>query len=137
MGSTDRSSTFEQLDFLYTPSRDVAADLAYFTDVLGGKALFAIEGMGTRVAAIELTDGPPLILLADHVEGDRAILVYRVPDLTAALDELEERGWEREHTFEIPHGPICSFRSPGGHRMALYQFTRPEVADNFVGRRDF
>lgn len=137
MGSTDRSSTFEQLDFLYTPSRDVAADLAYFTDVLGGRALFAIEGMGTRVAAIELTDGPPLILLADHVEGDRAILVYRVPDLTAALDELEERGWEREHTFEIPHGPICSFRSPGGHRIALYQLTRPEVADNFVGRRDF
>ena len=137
MGSTDRSSTFEQLDFLYTPSRDVAADLAYFTDVLGGRALFAIEGMGTRVAAIELTDGPPLILLADHVEGDRAILVYRVPDLTAALDELEERGWEREHTFEIPHGPICSFRSPGGHRIALYQLTRPEVARNFVGRRDF
>jgi hypothetical protein len=137
MGSTDRSSTFEQLDFLYTPSRDVAADLAYFTDVLGGRVLFAIEGMGTRVAAIELTDGPPLILLADHVEGDRAILVYRVPDLTAALDELEERGWEREHTFEIPHGPICSFRSPGGHRIALYQLTRPEVADNFVGRRDF
>ena len=137
MGSTDRSSTFEQLDFLYTPSRDVAADLAYFTDVLGGRALFAIEGMGTRVAAIELTDGPPLILLADHVEGDRAILVYRVPDLIAALDELEERGWEREHTFEIPHGPICSFRSPGGHRIALYQLTRPEVADNFVGRRDF
>ena len=137
MGSTERSSTFEQLDFLYTPSRDVAADLAYFTDVLGGRALFAIEDMGTRVAAIELTDGPPLILLADHVEGDRAILVYRVPDLTAALDELEERGWEREHTFEIPHGPICSFRSPGGHRIALYQLTRPEVARNFVGRRDF
>jgi hypothetical protein len=137
MGSTDRSSTFEQLDFLYTPSRDVAADLAYFTGVLGGRALFAIEDMGTRVAAIELTDGPPLILLADHVEGDRAILVYRVPDLTAALDELEERGWEREHTFEIPHGPICSFRSPGGHRIALYQLTRPEVADHFVGRRDF
>jgi hypothetical protein len=137
MGSTNRSSTFEQLDFLYMPSRDVAADLAYFTDVLGGRALFAIEGMGTRVAAIELTDGPPLILLADHVEGDRAILVYRVPDLTVALDELEERGWEREHTFEIPHGPICSFRSPGGHRIAVYQLTRPEVADNFVGRRDF
>jgi predicted enzyme related to lactoylglutathione lyase len=137
MGSADRSSAFEQLDFLYTPSRDVAADLAYFTDVLGGRVVFAIEGMGTRVAAVELTEGPPLILLADHVEGDRAILVYRVPDLTAALAELETRGWVREHTFEIPHGPICSFRSPGGHRIALYQLTRPEVADHFAGRRDF
>jgi hypothetical protein len=137
MGSTDRSSAFEQLDFLYTPSRDVAADLAYFADVLGGRVVFAIEGMGTRVAAVELTEGPPLILLADHVEGDRAILVYRVPDLTAALAELETRGWAREHTFEIPHGPICSFRSPGGHRIALYQLTRPEVADHLAGRRDF
>jgi hypothetical protein len=137
MGSTDRSSAFEQLDFLYTPSRDVAADLAYFVDVLGGRVVFAIEGMGARVAAVELAEGPPLILLADHVEGDRAILVYRVPDLTSALAELETRGWPREHTFEIPHGPICSFRSPGGHRIALYQLTRPEVADHFAGRRDF
>jgi len=131
------SLPFDQLDFLYTPSRDVATDLEYFTTVLGGRAVFAIEGMGTRVAAVELTEGPPLILLADHVEGDRAILVYRVPDLTAALAELETRGWEREHTFEIPHGPICSFRSPGGHRIALYQLTRPEVVDHFTGRRDF
>jgi hypothetical protein len=128
---------FERLDFLYVPSRDVAADLDHFTAVLGGRVVFAIEGMGTRVAAVELTEGPPLILLADHVEGDRAILVYRVPDLTSALAELETRGWEREHTFEIPHGPICSFRTPGGHRIALYQLTRPDVAEHFAGRRDF
>ncbi len=113
------------------------ADAAYFTDVLGARLLFAIEGMGTRVAGLELSRGAPLLLLADHVEGDRAILVYRVPDLDAALDELEERGWEREGTFEIPHGPICSFRTPGGHRIALYQLTRPEAANHFDGRIDF
>ena len=128
---------FQQLDFLYTPSGDVAADLAYFTEVLGGRAVFAIDSMGTRVAAIELIEGPPLLLLADHVEGERPILVYRVGDLGAALDLLESRGWKREHTFEIPHGPCCSFRSPGGHRIALYQLTRPEVAQHFEGRRDF
>jgi hypothetical protein len=128
---------FEQLDFLYTPSRDVAEDMAYFTEVLGARVLFAIEGMGTRVAALELTEGPPLVLLTDHVEGDRAILVYRVPDLEAALGSMEARGWQREHTFEIPQGPVCSFRTPGGHRFALYQLTRPEVAAHFAGRRDF
>jgi hypothetical protein len=128
---------FEQLDFLYVPSRDVAADLQYFTDVLGGRVVFAIESSGVRVAAVELSVGPPLVLLTDHVEGERPIYVYRVADLGAALQGLESRGWAREHTFEIPHGPISSFRTPGGHRIAVYQLTRPDVAAHFTGRRDF
>jgi hypothetical protein len=133
----DTVPPFDQLDFLYTSSRDVAADLAYFTEVLGGRTVFAIDEMGTRVAAIELTEGPPLLLLADHVEGERPVLVYRVADLAAALGAMERRGWERERAFEIPHGPCCSFRTPGGHRIALYQLTRPDVAAHFEGRRDF
>ncbi len=119
------------------PSRDVATDLAYFTSVLGGHVRFAIDAMGTRVAAIELAPGPPLILLTDHVEGDRAILVYRVADLDASLAAQEAAGWVRERAFEIPHGPCCSFTTPGGHRVALYQLTRPEAAGHFDGRRDF
>jgi len=127
----------EQLDFLYMPSRDVAADLTYLTEILGGRAVFAVEAMGTRVAAVELTTAAPLLLLADHLEGERPILVYRVADLEVALTDLQARGWQREHTFEIPHGPCCSFQAPGGHRFALYQRTRPEAAAHFAGRRDF
>jgi len=129
--------TFEQLDFLYVPSRDVVNDLRYFEEVLGGTVVFAIDGMGARVAAVELTPGPPLVLLADHLEGDSPVLVYRVGDLPAELAALEARRWKREGTFEIPHGPCCSFRAPGGQRIALYQLTRPEVAAHFAGRRDF
>jgi hypothetical protein len=131
------SPPFDQLDFIYTPSKNVARDLEFFSTVLGGRIVFAIDGMGTRVAAIELAPDSPLILLADHLEGDRPIFVYRVPDLDAALGQLAERGWERELTFEIPHGPCCSFTSPGGHRIALYQLLRPEAAAHFDGRRDF
>ena len=109
----------ERLDFLYVPSHDVAADLGYFTEVLGGRVVFAIQAMGTRVAAVRLTEQPPLVLLADHLEGERPILVYRVPDLEAAMADLEARGWQRQHTLEIPHGPCCSFQTPGGHRVAL------------------
>ena len=83
------SAPFDRLDFLYVPSRDVASDLATFEDVLGGRVVFAVESMGTRVAAVRLTDDPPLVLLTDHLEGDRPILVYRVDDLEAALTELE------------------------------------------------
>jgi len=131
------AAPFVQLDFLYCPSDDVAAEASYFTDVLGGELVFAIESGGTRVAAVRLTGGPPLFLLADHVKGDRPILVYRVDDLAASLVELQARGWQPVDTFEIPHGPCCSFWTSGGHRVALYQLTRPEVAAHFEGRRDF
>jgi hypothetical protein len=128
---------FLSLDFLYTPSRDVAADLEVFENVLGARIRFAIDGMETRVAAVELAEGAPLILLADHLEGERAIAVFRVEDLPATIDELRSRGWSPVRTFEIPHGPCCSFTTSGGHRIALYQLTRPEVAEHFEGRRDF
>jgi hypothetical protein len=131
------AAPFAQLDFIYCPSGDVAAEASYFTEVLGGELVFAIESGGTRVAAVRLSGGPPLFLLADHVEGDRPILVYRVEDLAASLAELQARGWQPVGTFEIPHGPCCSFRTPGGHRVALYQLTRPEVPAQFEGRRDF
>jgi hypothetical protein len=138
---------FESLDFVYHPSHDIVRDLAYFTDVLGGRLHFAVEGTGARVAAIELAPPPPLFLLADHVEGDAPILVYRVANLRKALVELKRRGWSEESTFtrpfhtgaafEIPQGPICSFSAPGGQRIAVYQLTRPGAAASFEGRRDF
>jgi hypothetical protein len=128
---------FLSLDYVYMPSRDVASDMAYFTDVLGGRLVFAIDGMGTRVAMVDLTDGPPRILLADHVEGDRPILVYRVTDLDATRGELRARGWDEGHGLEIPQGPVRSFTGPGGHRLAIYERTRPDVEQSFEGRRDF
>lgn len=128
---------FERLDFVYMPSDDAAADVAWFTDVLGGRLVFAIEGMGTRVAMVVLTDDPPAILLAEHLEGDRPVLVYRVADLSAAARELRRRGWDDGHSLEIPQGPVRSFTGPGGHRVAMYELTRPGVQASFEGRRDF
>lgn len=133
----DGSLGFEALDFLYTPSRDVAADLADFVDVLGGRLVFAIDDGGIRVAMVELTGGPPRILLTDHVEGDRPILVYRVTDHAAAVKELARRGWKPARALEIPQGPCSSFRTPGGQRIAVYQLTRPQIIGHFEGRKDF
>lgn len=130
-------SLFEQLDFIYMPSRDVAGDLRYFTEILDAQLTFAVEAMGTRVAMVELTEQAPCILLAGHLDGERPVMVYRVADIAWAIDQLESRGWQRGHTLEIPHGPVCSFTTPGGHRLAIYQLTRPEAGEHFVGRRDF
>ena len=128
---------FEQLDYVYMPSRDVAADVTYFTETLGARLVFAIEAMGTRVAMVELTPGPPQVVLAGHLEGDQPILVYRVPDLGAAERELMERGATSGHALEIPQGPVRSFTTPGGQRLAIYELARPGVVEGFAGRRDF
>ena len=133
----DAPPPFLSLDFVYTPSRDVPADLEYFTNTLGGRVVFAIDSDGTKVAAVELTIGPPLVVLADHLGGERPILVYRVDDLHATAAELERGGWKADRTLEIPHGPCRSFRTPGGQRVAIYELTRPEVAEYFSGRVDF
>jgi hypothetical protein len=128
---------FDQLDYVYMPSGDVAADMAYFTDVLGATLVFAIDGMGARVAMLELAPGSPRILLASHLDGDVPVLVYRVDDLDRVTDELRGRGWTEGHRLEIPQGPVHSFVAPGGHRLAIYERTRPGVEASFVGRRDF
>jgi len=128
---------FLQLDYLYTPSSDVAADARFFTDVLGGKLAFAVEGMGARVAMVELTDGPPHVLLTDHLEGERAIYIYRVDSLRKAAAELKKRGLKDERRLEIPMGRCSSFVLPSGHRIALYEASRPEVLKHFLGRKDF
>jgi hypothetical protein len=130
-------AAFEQLDYLYTPSRDVAADMRFFVDVVGGRLGFAVEGMGARVAMVELASGPPHLLLADHLDGDRPILVYRVGDLRKATAELKKRGLTKQHSVELPMGPASSFVTPGGHRVALYELSRPGVLEHFMGRQDF
>jgi hypothetical protein len=128
--------TFGRLDFLYTPSADVAADVRYFVDVLGADLGFAIEDGGVRVAMVEL-GGPPAILLTDHLDGKRPIHLYAVDDLHAARRELEGRGWQQERAVELPPGPAITFRTPGGLRLAIYQPVRPFVVESFKGRRDF
>ena len=128
---------FLQLDYLYTPSADVAKDMKLYTDVVGGRVAFAVEGMGARVAMIELTDGPPHVLLTDHLDGERPIYIYRVDDLRKAVSALKRRSLADERRLEIPMGPCSSFTLPNGHRIALYEASRPDVLKHFLGRRDF
>ncbi|MGZ5342254.1 MAG: VOC family protein [Solirubrobacterales bacterium] len=128
---------FEELDFLYMPSRDLERDLSFYTEVLGGEVVFAIEAFGARVARVNLSEGTPRVLLADHLEGEAPVLVHRVSDLDGTLTGLERNGLELEARFGIPHGPCAAFRSPGGQRLAVYELTRPQADARLEGRLDF
>jgi hypothetical protein len=128
---------FERLDFLYMPSRDVAAESDHFVEAFGAELVFRIEAFGARVAMVRLAPDPPELLFADHLDGERPVLLYRVGDIDRAVAALEERDFDPGARFEIPFGPCCSFEAPGGHRVAIYEATRPQVREHFAGRRDF
>ena len=127
---------FGTLDYVYMPSHDVAADLRYFTETLGGQAIFAIDDGGTKVAMVTLGTEPPRLLLTDHLDTDAPILVFKVDDLSAQVARLHRHkvdGWR----LELPMGPAFSWTAPGGQRVAIYESTRPFVVAGFEGRRDF
>jgi malonyl CoA-acyl carrier protein transacylase len=104
---------------------------------MGGTVIFAIEAFGTRVAMLQLSEGPPPVLLAGHLEGEVPVLVYRVADLEETVATLSQRGVEVVTRFGIPHGPGAELSIPGPQRIALYQLTRPEAPKRLAGRRDF
>ena len=128
---------FDALEFVYLPSRDVAADLKHLTNQVGAEFVFAIEAFGTRVAMVRLSPEPPALLLAGHLEGQQPVLVHRVADLARAVAELEDRGVKIGARFEIPHGPGVELVSPGPQRLALYELTRPDAPQRLANRRDF
>ena len=126
----------ESLDFIYMPSADPAAELEWFEKTLGAEVVFAIEAFGTRVAMVQPAAGPA-VLLAGHLEGERPVLVFRVASLETAVAEAEAAGAAISAEFGIPHGPIREIEAAGGHRLAVYELTRPETAQHLRGRRDW
>ncbi len=126
---------FGTLDFVYLPSRDVSADLAHWARA-GGEVVFAIERFDTRVAMLSLGEGPGF-LLAQHLEGDTPVLVYRVDDLTDSVTDLSGRGLAVSGRFEFPYGEAVEVLSPGPQRVAIYERTHPDRGESLRGRRDF
>jgi hypothetical protein len=125
-----------RLDFVYCPSSDAAADRTHWVEKLGATAVFAVERFETRVACVEPGDGPAE-LYAEHLEGDRPVLLYRVDDLESAVAAYRADGVEASEIFEFPFGHGVEITNPGPQRVAIYQRDRPDRGDSLRGRRDF
>jgi hypothetical protein len=123
------------LDFLYVPTADVDAAARRYVDDLGAELVFKVRAMGAVVACVRLSETGPQLLLTSHLEGELPILIYRVEDYAASVESLRAAGAEDVSELEIPHGPCASFRFEG-QRFAVYELTRPQAAEHFVGRVD-
>jgi hypothetical protein len=126
---------FDELDFIYCPSTDVAAELAYYVESLGATMVYAIEALATRVATIRLTDSGLTLLLAQHLHGERPVLIYRVADLDAAEADLARRGVRFGPRFEFPDSDATEREVPGPQRRVPAGETRTGCATR--GRKDF
>ena len=108
------------LRFLYVGSSDVRKDLDYYTKILGARKIWDFTSMGTRVAAINVSSGP-LLLLAGHRPAPSVLPVFEVENLKATVKEFRSRGWLPDgEQFEIPNGPCYLFKDPSGNQMAIF-----------------
>jgi hypothetical protein len=121
------------LDFLYTPAVDVDRAVERCVGGLGAVLEWRVAAMGTVVAAVRMAQAGPLVLFADHLEGEAAIAIYRVADYAAAIKRLRERGRLAIRELEIPPGPCATF-SLAGARLGVYELTRPHAGEHLAAR---
>lgn len=119
-----------RLEYLYVASADVGRDLDYYTKTLGAKVVWDFSEFGTRVAAVQVCERPPLYILAGHRTAPNVLPIFAVPDLAAAEKALRKRGWKPEGpSVEVPDGPCYLFKDPSGNELAILGFVRPHVLE--------
>ena len=116
---------FGKLRFLYVGSSDVGKDLEYYVSTLGCKKVWDFSEFGTRVAAVEICDGP-LLLLAGHRPAPSCLPIFQVDNLDSTTKELKRRGWKPQGgPIEIPNGPCYVFNDKSGNQLAIFEDIRP------------
>ncbi len=84
---------FGTLRFLYVGSSEVGRDLEYHEKVLVSRKVWDFTVFGVRVAAVEVCNGP-LLLLASHRRAPHTFPLFQVDNLKASAAELRSRGWK-------------------------------------------
>ena len=120
--------TIGDLRFLYVGTADTDASVAHYTTTLGGTLRWRFQHFGADVAAIELGDGP-LVLLADHRPAGSVLPLWVVEDLDAMIDACRARGAEVEGPAGTPDGPAIVVREPGGTEVGFIRIDRPGALD--------
>jgi predicted enzyme related to lactoylglutathione lyase len=122
---------FKSLDYLYVPAQDIELSIAYYTEQLGGKLLWKVHAFETWVAAIQLADRSPQVLLAAHLKGTAPLPIYQVEQIDETIPVLKARGWISDRVVELPNGPCHIFQDPTGVHLAIYENRRPDTDRKF------
>ena len=104
---------WESLDFLYMPSRDVAADVEHFSSALGAEVLFAIEAFGTRVAMISLST-PSHGAVAGPGQQNRFCGQHPECGVPAARPLVQEAGGQGPQGRQREAQPLAHGGEPSG-----------------------
>jgi hypothetical protein len=118
-----------ELRFLYVGTDDTERSVRHHLDVLGGRLRWRFRHFGADVAAIELGDGAPLIMLADHRPAGSVLPIFAVADLDAARDEALASGARVDGPLGSPEGPAIVVHDPTGAEYALLRVDRPGAMD--------
>jgi predicted enzyme related to lactoylglutathione lyase len=118
---------FGRLKYLYIGVDDFPATLRYHTEVLGARLVWHFHDFGTDVAAVELGEGP-LLLLAEHRHAPSVLPIFIVDDLEATVADLRKNGWvPLAGPFGIPDGDCYTYQDPSGNEFAFFEDTRPDA----------
>lgn len=100
---------FGSLDFVYILAPNIESSLDYYKNTLGGELLWKIHAYGVWVACIIPSEAEPYIIIANHLEKNDIVLIYRVSNLENTIFQLRSKGWEEEKMLEIPPDPCYTF----------------------------
>ncbi len=121
------ASEFGTLAYLYMGVQSFDATLAFYETIFGVSRLWAFDRFGAKVAALDLGEGP-LLLLADHLPPGHVRFLYLVNDIEVAEARLISAGTRFEgERIEMPVGQCRLYTDPGENPCGIFVETRPNL----------
>ncbi|CAN5640832.1 hypothetical protein BH20ACT2_BH20ACT2_14700 [soil metagenome] len=120
-------STPGELAYLYLGTTDVAADLAWYNEVLGAELLWRFSAYGADVAGLNIGPGPTVVL-ADHRPAPSCLPIWEVAELESVVEWLQATGWSHcADRVELPDGPCLVLTDHSGNQLGLLRRDRPDA----------